>query len=111
METKTSPIIEEQRASLTGQRQKLLNQFTKAAQANKRRQTAEIYGRIREVNAMLESLAETEQRETARHALRRYKVSSLFLQESFKKLTADQDEEFFFVTGTEVEGTFVLDQM
>jgi len=41
---------------------------------------------------------------------RRYAASSLFLHESFKKLTADQDEQFFFVTGTEIEGTLVLDQ-
>ena len=41
---------------------------------------------------------------------RRYAVSSLFLHESFKKLTADRDEQFFFVTGTEVEGVLVLDQ-
>jgi hypothetical protein len=37
-------------------------------------------------------------------------VSSWFLYESFKKLTADPDEQFFFITGTEVEGVFVLDQ-
>ena len=37
-------------------------------------------------------------------------VSSLFLYESFKKLTADQDEQFFFVTGTELDGALVLDQ-
>jgi hypothetical protein len=41
---------------------------------------------------------------------RRYAVSSLFLHESFKKLTADQDEEFFFITGNEIDGAFVLDQ-
>ena len=40
----------------------------------------------------------------------RYAVSSLFLHESFKKLTADPDEQFFFVTGTEVNGVMVLDQ-
>jgi hypothetical protein len=41
---------------------------------------------------------------------RRYAVSSLFLYESFKKLTADQDEQFFFITGAEIEGVMVLDQ-
>jgi proteasome lid subunit RPN8/RPN11 len=34
----------------------------------------------------------------------------LFLYESYKKLTADKDEQFFFVTGAEVEGVHVLDQ-
>ena len=36
--------------------------------------------------------------------------SSLFLHESFKKLTADRDEQFFFITGNEIDGVFVLDQ-
>ena len=34
----------------------------------------------------------------------------MFLYDSFRKLTADQDEQFFFVTGSEVEGVHVLDQ-
>jgi proteasome lid subunit RPN8/RPN11 len=34
----------------------------------------------------------------------------LFLYESFKKLTADGNEQFFFVTGTEINQTMVLDQ-
>jgi proteasome lid subunit RPN8/RPN11 len=37
-------------------------------------------------------------------------VSSLFLHECFNALTADDKEQFFFVTGPEVNGTFVLDQ-
>ena len=38
-------------------------------------------------------------------------MSSLFPHESFCKLTADRDEQFFFVTGSEVDGVLVLDQM
>ena len=34
----------------------------------------------------------------------------MFLYESYKKLTADKDEQFFFVTGAEIEGVHVLDQ-
>jgi hypothetical protein len=41
---------------------------------------------------------------------RHYAVSSLFLHECAKKLTADASEQFFFVTGSEVEGVYVLDQ-
>ena len=41
---------------------------------------------------------------------RRYAVSSLFLHECYRKLTADPDEQFFFITGSEVEGVYVLDQ-
>lgn len=41
---------------------------------------------------------------------RRYAVSSLFLHDCFKKLTADANEQFFFITGAEVDGVLVLDQ-
>ena len=41
---------------------------------------------------------------------RRYAVSSLFLHESAKKLTADRNEQFFFITGAEINGVHVLDQ-
>lgn len=44
------------------------------------------------------------------NGLRRYAVSSLFLHECFKALTADRDEQFFFITGAIVDGTNVLDQ-
>ncbi len=37
-------------------------------------------------------------------------MSSFFLHECAKKLTADADEQFFFITGSEVEGVYVLDQ-
>jgi hypothetical protein len=37
-------------------------------------------------------------------------VSSLFLHECFRNLTKDADEQFFFITGSEVEGAYVLDQ-
>lgn len=37
-------------------------------------------------------------------------ISSLFLHESFRKLTAGQDEQLFFVTGSEIDGVLVLDQ-
>jgi hypothetical protein len=38
-------------------------------------------------------------------------VSSLFLSESLKKLTFDNNENFFFVTGVDVDGVCVLDQI
>ena len=39
-----------------------------------------------------------------------FAVSSLFLHECFQQLTADHHEQFFFVTGAEVDGVMVLDQ-
>ena len=43
-------------------------------------------------------------------AIHHYVVSSLFLYESYRKLTADRDEQFLFVTGAEVCDSLVLDQ-
>jgi hypothetical protein len=40
----------------------------------------------------------------------RYAVSSLFLHECFKKLTAGPEEQFFFITSSAVESVHVLDQ-
>lgn len=54
--------------------------------------------------------------ETKSHVLaeqpkkRRFVVSSLFLHQCFKELTADSREQFFFITGSETEGLLVLDQ-
>ncbi len=66
---------------------------------------------IRQTNDFLESLERIVTENTRRpDGPKRYLVSSWFLHESFKKLTADPDEQFFFITGSEVEGVFVLDQ-
>jgi len=43
-------------------------------------------------------------------ACARYAVSSLFLHDCYRKLTADPDEQFFFITGSEIDGVHVLDQ-
>jgi hypothetical protein len=101
--------IDEKKAALVERREKLITRFGKAAR--NRKNTARIERDVQKVNEFLESLdqiaVEAAKPETG---LRRYAVSSLFLHESFKKLTADQDEQFFFVTGSEVEGVLVLDQ-
>jgi len=101
--------IDEKKAALVERREKLITRFGKAAR--NRKNTSRIERDVQKVNEFLESLdqiaVEATKPETG---LRRYAVSSLFLHESFKKLTADQDEQFFFVTGSEVEGVLVLDQ-
>ena len=66
---------------------------------------------IRRTNEFLESLDRIVEENTRNArwaaALRR----QLFVShECFKKLTADADEQFFFITGSEVEGVLVLDQ-
>src|SRR5213078_1884529 len=97
------------RKQLLERREKLIGRFTDAARS--RRSTSRLSTEIHRTNEFLGSLEQivTEYSEPE-NGPRRYAVSSLFLHESFKKLTADQDEQFFFITGAEVEGVLVLDQ-
>ncbi|MGA2268786.1 MAG: hypothetical protein ABSH44_09985 [Bryobacteraceae bacterium] len=104
--------VETERQRLLKKRETLLEGFNKAASAGKGKRLSELYIKIRQTNEFLKSLEQIENRRDAgaTGGRRRYAVSSLFLHESFKKLTADRDEEFFFITGNEVGGVFVLDQ-
>lgn len=101
--------LEEKRVALTEKREKLIGQFNEAARA--RRSTARLCLDIRRINDFLSTLDRIVAENTRRaDDPKRYAVSSLFLYESYRKLTADQDEQFFFVTGSEVAGVHVLDQ-
>src|SRR6202165_4248528 len=102
--------LDEKRTALVERREKLIGRFNQAARG--RKSMARLFAEIHRANQFLDSLeriaAETTTKRESCH--RRYAVSSLFLHESFKKLTADQDEQFFFITGSEVESVLVLDQ-
>jgi hypothetical protein len=98
--------LEEKKKTILTKREKLIEQFIGAARA--RQGTARICLDIRRTNDFLATLDQIVAENT--RDVRRYAVSSLFLCESYKKLTADKDEQFFFVTGSEVEGVHVLDQ-
>jgi len=102
--------LEEKRTALIERREKLIARFDKAARS--RKNVARVSAEIHKVNEFLESLDRIAAEASAKFqaGLQRYTVSTLFLHESFKKLNADQDEQFFFVTGSEVEGVLVLDQ-
>jgi hypothetical protein len=101
--------LEEKRAALVDRRENLIARFGKAARG--RKSLVRLFTEIHKTNDFLESLDKIAAEATeAKSGPRRYAVSSLFLHESFKKLTADQDEQFFFITGSEVEGVLVLDQ-
>jgi len=102
--------LAEKRTALLDRREKLIMRFGKTAR--ERKATARLAREIQKVNEFLESLDRIEAEATAKPepGPRRYAVSSLFLHESFKKLTADRDEQFFFITGSEIEGVLVLDQ-
>jgi proteasome lid subunit RPN8/RPN11 len=101
--------LEEKRQALVAKREKLITRFNTAVR--KRKGAVPLFTQIQQTNEFLESLDRIEaEGQAEKREGRSYAVSSLFLHESFKKLTADQDEQFFFVTGTEVDGTLVLDQ-
>src|SRR5258706_2127984 len=113
METQPSNHLKTERQRLLKKRQSLLEAFTRAAGSRKQKQLSQLFIKIQQTNGFLESLelieADTKPRreDSGRH---RYAVSSLFLHESFKKLTADRDEQFFFITGSEIDSVLVLDQ-
>jgi proteasome lid subunit RPN8/RPN11 len=106
--------IDSKRSQLTKRRQRLLLQFQDAANAGKRSRLSVLFERIHQTNDFLACLSRIEE-ENGKSALKpgvpRFTVSSLFLYECFKKLTADKDEQFSFITGSEIEGRLVLDQM
>jgi hypothetical protein len=101
--------LEEKRKALVDRREKLIARFNEAARS--RSNTTRLCTEIRKTNEFLGSLARIVSENTwTPDGPRRYAVSSLFLHDCKKKLTADQDEQFFFITGSEVEGVNVLDQ-
>jgi len=101
--------IEEKKRILVEKREKLIGRFGDAVRA--RKSTERFAIEIRRTNDFLASLDRIVAENTRKpDEPRRYAVSSLFLHECFKKLTADPDEQFFFITGSEVEGVHVLDQ-
>lgn len=106
---KTEHLIEK-RAALVERREKLIARFNESTR--QRKTTTRVCNEIRRTNEFIESLERIEAENTGRPNTgpRRYAVSSLFLHECYKKLTADKNEQFFFITGTEVEGVHVLDQ-
>jgi len=103
--------VQTERQRLLKKRDTLLDSFSKAANTGKVRRLSELFIKICQTNEFLKSLDQIRSKNTGVvPGRRRYAVSSLFLHESFRKLTADRDEEFFFITGNEVGGVFVLDQ-
>jgi hypothetical protein len=101
--------IEEKRQVLVAKREQLIGRFNESARA--RKSTARVCSEIRRVNDFLATLDRiTAENDPSVNGPRRYAVSSLFLHDCWKKLTADPNEQFFFITGAEVDGVLVLDQ-
>lgn len=106
----TESHLQTKRVSLIGKRDRLLDGFADATKKAKPAKMERICRDLRQTNEFLDSLTRIENEKPAQTSGHRYVVSSMFLHECFKDLTADRDEQFFFITGSEVEGKFVLDQ-
>lgn len=104
IETKTPAAKKHER--LLKRRQALLTKFEKAAHSNHRHRMLAMH---RELQHVAECLAILERRKAGSLAPR-FVVSSMFLDQCFRDLTADANEQFFFITGSEVDGVGVLDQ-
>ncbi len=105
--------LEEKHEELVSRREGLLTKFTETARITKPdAPLGDLFERIQTTNEFLHSLDRiaNEVKEKPDGSVPRYTVSSLFLHDNFRKLTADLNEQFVFITGTEVNGTFVLDQ-
>ena len=101
--------LEQKKKALIEKREALIGRFNELARAGK--STSRVCTEIRRMNEVLSTLDRiVEENVPKPGAVRRYAVSSMFLHECYKKLTADPDEQFFFITGSEIEGVVVLDQ-
>jgi hypothetical protein len=111
----TDGYLNAKRRELVNRREQQIHQFSQAARAVDEGQTANLFTHIGLTNEFITTLdrIDAELRQAPRTAAagpRRYRVSSLFLHDCFKKLTADRNEQLIFITGAEVDNVFVLDQ-
>jgi hypothetical protein len=101
--------LEEKRKLLLDKREQLIARSNEAARKGKN--TSRFSTELRKINDFLKSLERIEQEYARKEASsRRYAVSSWFLHDCFKKLTADAHEQLVFISGAEVEGVMVMDQ-
>lgn len=98
-------------ASLLRVRQRLLSVYSSSVEKQQAGRMNYLNRRLHDTNSFLASLAKIEEELTTPSSFPRFVVSSLFLHECFKPLTADQKEQFFFVTGPEVDGVMVLSKL
>jgi hypothetical protein len=110
--TQEKTFLQQKRESLVKKLDQLLEAFKEAAGSGSTlSRLGRIYERIRQTKELLDTIDCIEkERMQASTGDRSYAISSLFLHECFKDLTPTPDEEFFFVTGTLVNGIYVLDQ-
>jgi hypothetical protein len=98
MEREVLEQVRTERQRLIKKRETLLETFSKAAVVGRPKRLSELFIKICQTNEFLKSLDQIGGKgKELVPTRRRYAVSSLFLHESFTKLTADREEEFFFI--------------
>src|ERR1019366_4364340 len=101
-----------EREVLVRRRHRLLGAFGRATENKRATRMNHLFRHLQQVNRSIEMLDAIEgDLNAAQPETRQYVVSSLFLRDCFEKLTADSSENFFFITGPEVDGVCVLDQV
>jgi hypothetical protein len=105
--------LETKRAALLIRRESLIDSFGRAARQVDGGEAQRFFSEITATNEFIVTLDEIAQtmQPRPRSDVPRFVVSSLFLHECFKKLTADRSEQFSFITGIEIAGAFVLNQI
>jgi hypothetical protein len=89
----------------------VLSDFVEATNQGRRSRMKRLSRELMRIDEFLSALNRIEMQQAVMlPERRRYVVSSLFLEQCFQQLTADADEQFFFITGAEVGGALVLDQ-
>ena len=102
--------LNDKRRALVARRDRLLEAFVDATTHTRRSRMKRLSRELLRVEEFIDALNRIEAQQGIEHRERRYVVSSLFLEQCFYALTADTDEQFFFITGAEVAGALVLDQ-
>lgn len=109
---KLSPRLAQERDVLVGRQRRLLEAFRRAAQNQRVSRMKQLFHQLQQITRSIDALNAIEGDFNAiQPETHQYVVSSIFLRDCHLKLTKDRNENFFFITGPEVEGNCVLDQI
>ncbi|HEY5177265.1 MAG TPA: hypothetical protein VII95_17025 [Terriglobales bacterium] len=101
-----------ERDVLVRRQRRLLAAFDRATENQRISRMNHLFRQLQRVTRSIETLNAIEgDLNAAQPEMRQYVVSSLFLRDCHLKLTKDRNENFFFITGPEVDGYCVLDQV
>lgn len=88
-----------------------LRKFSEELLRSRKDRLRHLEGYLREAQIELDLLTKIEDAlSRPKSQNRRFLISSLFLRECYKELTADSKEQLLFISGPETENAFILDQ-